>query len=232
MGLTKKSRYGAGMKHEIYDKLRERILYIEYEPGCILNEQKLAKEFGVSRTPLRTVLFRLEWEHLVKILPRTGILVTELEMNRLMNVYQARLEIEEVIGRLAAEHFLPAYHSRFDELSAECDRLLDHRDPKALAAVDMGIHSLFHEAANNPFLTEMSHRLYGLTFRLWYFNMKKMNINEWRNEVVSIKEELNDLSALLTHDDCNAVGRARKRHLLKHLERIRFKFLGLSGNPL
>lgn len=220
------------MKIEIYDKLRERILYIEYEPGCILNEQKLAKEFGVSRTPLRTVLFRLEWEYLVKILPRTGILVTELEMNRLMNVYEARLEIEEAIGRLAGEHFSTAYHSRFEALSKECDRLLDNRDPKALAAVDMGIHSLFHEAANNPFLTEISDRLYGLTFRLWYFNMKKMNAGEWRNEVVSIKAELNDLLSLMTQDDSKAVGLARRTHLLRHLERIRFKFLGLSGKSL
>jgi len=220
------------MKNEIYDKLRERILYIEYEPGCILNEQKLAKEFGVSRTPLRTVLFRLEWEYLVKILPRTGILVTELEMNRLMNVYEARLEIEDAVGRLAGEHFLPDYHSRFDALSKECDRLLDNKDPKALAAVDIGIHTLFHEAANNPFLTEMSDRLYSLTFRLWYFNMKKMNVDEWRNEVFSIKEELNDLLALIAKDDCNAVGLARKTHLLKHLERIRFKFLRLSSHSL
>lgn len=220
------------MKNEIYDKLRERILYIEYEPGCILNEQKLAKEFGVSRTPLRTVLFHLEWEHLVKILPRTGILVAELEMNRLMNVYEARLEIEAAIGRLAGEHFSPAYYSRLEALSKECDQLLDSRDPKALAAVDIGIHALFHEAANNPFLTEMSDRLYGLTFRLWYFNMKKMTAGEWRNEVVSIKEELNDLSALMTQNDSHAVGLARKTHLLKHLERIRFKFLGLSGNSL
>ena len=220
------------MKNDIYETLRERILFIEYDPGCILNEQKLAQEFGVSRTPLRTVLFRLEWEHLVKILPRTGILVTELEMNRLMNVYQARLEINEVIGRLAAEHFSPAYQSRLDELSKACDRLLDRKEPKALAAVDIGIHALFHEAAGNPFLTEVSQRLYGLTFRLWYFNMKRMNAAEWHGEVMSIKEELEDLSALFAQGDCLEVGRARKRHLLKHLERIRFKFLGLSGHPL
>jgi len=219
------------MKNNIYRTLRDRILFIEYEPGCILNEQKLAKEFEVSRTPLRTVIFRLEWEHLVKILPRTGILVTELEMNRMMNVYQARLEIEAAIGRLAAQHFLPAHHRRLDEWSTVCDRLFDDKDPRALSAVDFGIHALFHEAANNPFLTEVSDRLYALTFRLWYFNMKKMNIAEWRSEVMSIQEELKDLSRLLIRGDSAAVGRARKTHLLKHLERIRFKFLGLSGMP-
>ncbi len=57
------------MNQNIYRKLRERIIFLEYEPGHILKEQVLAKEFGVSRTPLRTVLFRLEWEHLVKSCP-------------------------------------------------------------------------------------------------------------------------------------------------------------------
>jgi DNA-binding GntR family transcriptional regulator len=220
------------MNQDIYSKLRDQILYLEHEPGCILKEQELATTFGVSRTPLRTVLFRLEWEQLVKILPRTGIQVTELELNRMMNVYQARLELEEVIGRLAAEHFRPAYAERLDSLMRDCNRLVNQKDPRALAAVDFGIKQVFHDAANNPFLTEMSDRLYGLTFRLWYFNLKKMNNDEWPGEVASIQEELKDLSTLLTGNDYPEVGRARKRHLFKHLERIRSKFLGLSGSGI
>lgn len=218
------------MNYDIYNKLRERILYIEYEPGQILKEQTLAQEFGVSRTPLRTVLFRLEWEHLIKILPRTGILVTELELNRIMNVFQARLELEAVIGRLAAEQFNPDHFNRIDDLLKECEPLLDNKTPKALAAVDLSSKALFHEVAGNPFLTEMSDRLYALTFRVWYFNMLKMNNYDWNREVKSVKEELTELSALLTENDPEKVGLARKTNLLKHLERIRSKFLGLSGN--
>jgi DNA-binding GntR family transcriptional regulator len=216
------------MKLEIYTRLRKRILYLEYEPGSILNEQKLAQEFSVSRTPLRTVLFRLEWEHLIKILPRTGIQVTELEMNRIMDVYQARLELEEVIGRLAAARFSQPHFDRLDGLLHESERLLDHKAPEALAAVDFAIKTLFHEAAANPYLTEMSERLYALTFRLWYFNLIKMSLSEWREEVISIKKELADLSTVLTQNTPNDVGRTRKRHLLEHLERIRSKFFSLS----
>jgi DNA-binding GntR family transcriptional regulator len=218
------------MNHEIYNKLRDQILFLEHEPGCILKEQELATTFGVSRTPLRTVLFRLEWEQLVKILPRTGILVAGLELNHMMNVYQARLELEEVIGRLAAEQFSPSGFERLDRLMRDCDRLSGPKNPRVLAGVDFGIKKVFHDAANNPFLTEMSERLYGLTFRLWYFNLKKMNNDEWAGEVTSIQEELKELSCLLAANDYPEVGRARKRHLFKHLERIRSKFLGLSGS--
>lgn len=217
------------MKIEIYEKLRERILYIEYEPGSILNEQKLAKEFNVSRTPLRTVLFRLEWEHLIKILPRTGIQVTELELNRMMNVFQARLELEDVIGRMAAEQFTSEHFDRLNRLLKDCEPLFGQKDPKALAGIDFSIKALFHEAAGNPFLTEMSDRLYALTFRLWYYNMIKMNAAQWKNEVISVKKELTDLAAILTQESPIDVGQARKTHLLEHLERIRSGFFSLSG---
>jgi len=217
------------MNKEIYNTLRERIIYLEYDPGQILKEQALAKEFGVSRTPLRTVLSRLEWEHLIKILPRTGILVMELELNTITNVFQARLELEAVIGTMAAERFTKLHFNNLDACSIACEQLMDHKDPRALAALDMDIKQLFYGAAGNPFLIEMSDRLYSLTFRLWYFNMLKMDNKGWNQEVMAIKEDLISLADLLHNNTPQEVGRARKEHLLKHLKRIRSKFLGLSG---
>ncbi len=216
------------MNKDIYKQLRDRIVFLEYEPGHILKEQALAKEFGVSRTPLRTVLFRLEWEHLVKILPRTGILVMELELNTITHVFQARLELEAVIGTLAAERFKQDHFNRLEALTLACADQSDHRDPRALGQLDMGVKQLFYKAAGNPFLTEMSDRLYSLTFRLWYFNMLKMHNEQWNVEVLSIKEDLLALAELLKAGDPQQVGQARREHLLKHLKRIRSTFLGLA----
>jgi len=217
------------MNIDIYNTLRHRIIFLEYEPGQILKEQELAKEFGVSRTPLRTVLFRLEWEHLIKILPRTGILVMELELNTITHVFQARLELESVIGTMAAQRFTREHHDILDSIERDCQKLTGPKDPKSLGILDMKLKQLFHEAAANPFLTEMSDRLYSLTFRLWYFNMKKMDLNEWQLEVSAIREDVSSLSHLLTSQSPAKVGDARKAQLLKHLKRIRSTFLGLSG---
>jgi DNA-binding GntR family transcriptional regulator len=216
------------MNTEIYNTLRNRIIYLEYDPGQILKEQILAKEFGVSRTPLRTVLSRLEWEHLVKILPRTGIQVMELELNTITNVFQARLELEAVIGTMAAERFTKLHFNRLDACLISCEQQFNNKDPRTLAALDMEIKHLFHEAAGNPFLIEMSDRLYSLTFRLWYFNMIKMDNKGWNQEVIAVKEDLTNLVDLLHNNTPEQVGKARKEHLLKHLKRIRSKFLGLS----
>lgn len=217
------------MNLDIYNTLRDRIIYLDYEPGQMLKEQELATEFGISRTPLRTVLFRLEWEHLVQTLPRTGILVMELKLNTITHVFQARLELESVIGSMAAERFTKDHFNRLDELTLECDRRIEHKDPKSLASMDMEVKRLFYDAAANPFLTEISERLYCLTFRLWYFNLLKLQKDEWNIEVMSIKEDLLSLSELLKAGSPKMVGEARKEHLLKHLERIRSKFLNLSG---
>ncbi len=217
------------MNKEIYNTLRKRIIYLDYKPGLILKEQTLAEEFGVSRTPLRTVLFRLEWEHLVKILPRTGILIMELELSTITNVFQARLELEAVIGTMAAERMTRDQIAQLERLQQDCDALKGNIDPRALGDLDVANKQLFHEAAANPFLIEMSERLYSLTFRLWYFNMLKMDRTTWNIEVDAVQEDLVILADLLQNGTPEQAGQARKDQLLKHLKRIRSSFLGLSG---
>ena len=216
------------MKKDIYHTLKERIIHLDYAPGTILKEQTLAQEFGVSRTPLRTVLFRLEWEHLVKILPRTGILVMELELNTITHVFQARLEIEEVIGTLAAERFTPGDMERLEGLHNEVGRLVDNKDPRILGAADMQIKEIFNQASANPFLIEMAERLYSLTFRLWYFNMIKMDLPVWNQEVDTVMTDVTALIQVVKNGTPAQVGQLRKEQLLTHLKRIRSRFLGLT----
>ncbi|HCY87495.1 MAG TPA: hypothetical protein DHV36_20340 [Desulfobacteraceae bacterium] len=217
------------MNKDIYNTLRNRIMFLEYEPGLILKEQTLAEEFGVSRTPLRTVLFRLEWEYLVKILPRTGILISELELSSITNVFQARLELEAVIGTMARDKIQPEQLSRFDALQDLCNALKSAPEPKKLAELDIANKTIFHEAAGNPFLVETSERLYSLTFRLWYFNMLKMDTKGLSREVDAVMEDLVLLSELLRKGSPEETGRARKTQLLKHLKRIRSSFLAVSA---
>ena len=217
------------MNQEIYNTLKDRIIHLDYAPGTILKEQELASEFGVSRTPLRTVLFRLEWEHLIKILPRTGIFVMELELSTITNVFQARLELEAVIGAMAFARLSAEQFERFKALEAECNLVKPEKAPKKLACIDMENKQIFHEAVGNPFLAEMSERLYALTYRLWYFNLLKMDPANWGNEVEAVREDLVILGQCFNSGTPEQLGQARKKQLLKHLERIRSSFLGLSA---
>ncbi len=216
------------MNKEIYNVLRDRIIYLDYEPGQIIKEQEIAKEFSVSQTPLKTILARLQWEQLIRILPRTGILIIELELNALTKVYQARIELESVIGSMAAQNFTSQHFKELDALVAEFDHQIDKKDPRKLAHLDIRIKQLFNDVADNPYLTQMSHQLYALTLRLWYFNLLKIDLAKWNEEVLSMKKELISLSVKLKDESPQTVGNERKRQLVNHIDRIRSQFLKFS----
>ncbi len=82
--------------------IRTRICLLDYAPGTRLSEEALAAEFGVSRTPLRRVLARLESEGLLQSVHGVGTFVTDVDIAELAQTYQLRFELAELTGRLGA----------------------------------------------------------------------------------------------------------------------------------
>jgi len=211
------------MKKTVYQTVRDRILYLEYSPGQILNEKVLAEEFDISRSPVKDVFNRLEWEQLVRVIPRTGSMVTEIEFSRIMNVFQVRFEIEAFEAGLAEAQFSSRHLTQMKDLDDTCKRLLDKEDPKALAQMDASLRQIIHDAAGNPVLADVSDRLYSQTFRLWYSVMAK---SDWREEVMAVKKEYEKILAYFSSNPSNAFGSIRRTQLMDHFERLRQKFLG------
>jgi DNA-binding GntR family transcriptional regulator len=210
------------MNNAIYQTIKARILTLEFAPGSILNEKVLAKEFGVSRTPLRGVLNRLESDQLVRVLPRTGILVAEIEFQQIMNTFQVRLGIEEMIGALAAEHATAEHWQRLEEMLDQCETLFAARDKAALMAVDREMRTILNDATNNPVLKNVSESLYDLTVRLWCAILDK---GDWQEEVQSVKSDLSHTVVVLKSGEGD-LGKLRREMLIQHIERISRKFLG------
>ena len=210
------------MNVEIYNQIRNRILFLEYQSGQILNEKVLADEFGVSRTPLREVLCRLEWEQLVRILPRSGTMVTEIEFHKMINIFQVRLEIEAMAGRLAAEMMTPSHLQSLEQLERDCEALIDQRNQRGLAMIDFSFRSILYDAGNNHVLRDISNQLYSLTFRIWFVIMGH---GDWTEEVQAMTNEIRDTHSVLSRRNPIEVGEARKFALLRHVERIKRKFL-------
>ena len=211
------------MKENLYQTVRERILYLEYKPGQILNEKVLAEEFKVSRSPVKDVLNRLEWDQFVRVIPRTGSMVTEIEFHKIMNVYQVRFEIESFEAALAENQFSPAHFQELNALYASAGDLMETVDPKALTKVDAAVRTLIHDAAGNPVLAEVSDRLYSQTFRLWYSVLTR---SDWHEEVSAVRKELKKVIDAFSSDNPSGVGALRRTQLMNHFERLRSKFLG------
>jgi DNA-binding GntR family transcriptional regulator len=211
------------MNPEIYRIVKDRILFLEYKPGQILNEKVLADEFGISRTPLRDVLSRLEWDQLVRILPRTGTLVTEIEFQKMMNTYQVRFEIEELIGKLAGDHLNDDYIERIDELGNGIAGLFDEPDRRGLVLVDIAFRQVLSDAANNPVLSDISRQLYDCTRRLWFITLER---GPWAEEVQAMHDDIVSTKEAWMENNAARFGAFRREVLVRHFERIRAKFLG------
>ena len=122
-----------------------------YRPGDRLVESELAERFGVSRTPIREALQRLETQSL---LARDGrsLIVASLDHNQLAELYVVRGELEGLAARLAARHATP------EEVRVLRDMLeADHAlvgDPKALSRANRRFHKQIHLASHNRFLVQ------------------------------------------------------------------------------
>ena len=92
------------LRDQIYEILREMILRREIVPGQKIIEEELAKKIGVSRTPLREALCRLENDRIVEILPRRGASVRELSRETIIETLEIREVLEGLITRLATQN--------------------------------------------------------------------------------------------------------------------------------
>ncbi|GAA4224576.1 GntR family transcriptional regulator [Sagittula sp. NFXS13] len=122
-----------------------------YRPGDRLVESELAERFGVSRTPIREALQRLETQSL---LARDGrsLIVASLDHNQMAELYAVRTELEGLAARLAARH-ATAEEVRVLKDMVEEDRAL-MADPAALARANRRFHKMIHLASHNRFLVQ------------------------------------------------------------------------------
>lgn len=136
---------------DAYGLLIEAIDLGEFKPGDRLVESELADRFGVSRTPIREALQRLETQSL---LTRDGrsLIVSSLDHNQLAELYVVRAELEGLAAKLAAQHAAEEEVHLLREM-VENDRLLVN-DPSQLARANRRFHRQLHLASHNRYLVQ------------------------------------------------------------------------------
>jgi DNA-binding GntR family transcriptional regulator len=206
-------------RHErIYRTIRDRICLLEYEPGLKLSEVDLAREFGVSRTPMRAVLSRLEAEGLLESRHGVGTFVTDVDIEALMPVYALRMELAELIGKLDPVPPSQADVARVGKLLARCDAMLDDPDPKVYARINMEFFHVLSAMTGNQPLRDISERLYFLTHRIWLKSVPRLDL---RDELVVFRREVADTLAAMEINDLEAVGHIRRSHISMSVKRMR-----------
>jgi DNA-binding GntR family transcriptional regulator len=200
----------------IYTTIRDRICLLQYPPGEMLSENQLAEEFGVSRTPIRRVLQRLEFEGLVVSKQGVGTLVTIVDLQYLKEVYAVRLRLVELTGELSPIRPTPANILPLEDILKEVEKMRDRYDPVALARLYNRFNSEMIKFIGNRPLREISERLFYQTVRVWLQILPDL---DWLAEVNYITEEIQDVMSALRAGDMGAVAQVRREHMALLLAR-------------
>jgi len=137
-------------------------------PGTVLSEQALAKRLKIGRTPIREALQRLARDGLVVVLPRRGILVSQIDLRAQLNLLEVRREIERLMARLAAERATQAERRAFAELAEGMLRASRDADDLLFLRLDERFNAMLAETARNEFARGAMRLMNGLSRRFWY----------------------------------------------------------------
>lgn len=151
-----------------YRLLEEKIVTMELAPGVLLSESELAIQLGLGRTPVREALQRLAGEHLVEIMPRRGIRVTDIDIKKQLRLLDVRRLLEQYNVTMAARRADAATRQRFSGIAREMVQAAGADDYLAFLRLDSEFNELLQAAADNEFSDSMLRQLHGLSRRFWH----------------------------------------------------------------
>lgn len=157
-----------------YRALEEDIVTLRIPPGTMVSEAILSRRLGVGRTPVREALQRLAREWLVVIMPRRGIVVSDIDPVRQLRLLEARRELERLLARSAAKRATVVQRAQFGEIAAGMDEAARQADDIAFMRLDREFNLLVLESAANEFAAAAMSQMNGLSRQFWYVHYKQV----------------------------------------------------------
>ena len=147
------------LSEQLFDHIKDLILSDKLKCGERIPEVKIASAFGVSRTPIREALRKLEKYGLVKIYPRSHATVVEIDENESAYIEQVRLQIETAAVRLLAEHATPEDCTVLKNYADLCEKYIKENNIAACFEYDGILHLEIAKRSGNPYFYSILHML-------------------------------------------------------------------------
>jgi GntR family transcriptional regulator, rspAB operon transcriptional repressor len=162
-----------------YELVGQKITTLALAPGALINAQQLAAELGVPLFAVEEALKLLAHEHLVRVTPRHGMYVSEVNVADLEQLSELRMELESLAAALAAERAtsddLAVLESlRETRIAASSGDLEQPKVAAELFELDRQFHQAIAQAAQNVYLTQTLEHFFGLSLRLWYLALPRL----------------------------------------------------------
>lgn len=164
------------LRELVYEELRNLILSGDIKPGTRMMEIELADSMGVSRTPIREAIRKLEKEGLVTIEPRKGAYVSSISMEDIVDILEVRGTLEGLAATLAASRIKKEELKKLKEASQAFNKAVEEGDTKSMIANDTLFHHIIMEASGNDLLLNMVTGLQEIVLRfryLYYTDFKR-----------------------------------------------------------
>lgn len=156
------------LQTQVYEYLRDKIINGYIAPGQRLLEQKIAKETGISRSPIREAIRRLASSGLVTVNPHGGVSVYRATFEDFKHLYECRVSLEPTAARLSAIRMNEIQRAQMNTLMYDMNRAAEKRDIEQLKVLSSRFHGMILEGSGNPHLIMMMKQLYDMT--LFYRN--------------------------------------------------------------
>ncbi|MEI7671905.1 MAG: GntR family transcriptional regulator [Deltaproteobacteria bacterium] len=179
----------------VYNKLRQSIIKGKLKPGQKVVMAELAKAFGLSETPVREAIRRLESEGYIDFTPHMGAIVTKIDEGELVEIYLIRIALEELATRLAGPHVGEKDIGFLNKKNREMEAAIQQGRYENLAAMNKAFHLRIYKAAPFP-------RLYKMICDLWDTFERWPSVFSYVPEraAASVEEHKKIIQALLAKD--------------------------------
>ena len=166
------------LRDVVFNTLRQAILRGEMEPGERLMEIQLANKLGVSRTPIREAIRKLELEGLVLMIPRKGAEVADITEKSLRDVLEVREALEELAVRLACDKIKEEEIEELKKAAQEFKETLDCEDVTRFAEADVKFHDIIYRTTDNERLIQLLYNLREQMYRYRFEYIKDFSQHE------------------------------------------------------
>jgi len=202
------------LRDVIFNTLRDAIVSGELKPGERLMEVALAEKMGVSRTPVREAVRRLEMEGLVTMTPRKGTHVAEITVKDIMDVLEVRAALDKLATELAAKRAKPEHKRQLENIHKQYIACLQKQNLTGAIKKDVEFHEVIYSAAGNSKLTGVASSLREQIYRFRVLYMK-----DFSNAEEVLKEHQAILEAL-QEGNSEIAGRLAEEHIVHQKETI------------
>ena len=206
-----KNKSFVGLKAKVYKIIQGKILRCELEPNSLIVEKDLIKELGVSRTPIREALHKLENENLINVFPKRGTFVSGISVKDVINIYDLRIVLESYAATLGIDKINVESCKEYYQIWVERVPKISYEEH---LRYDRKFHGMIAESSGNPFLYSFLYTLYDNVSRVRYLLIKKRA----KTRIPNIQTEHKYIIECLINKDKEHIADAMEKHLRKAKE--------------